>query len=91
MATRQDVINWVSRAWSRVSEELVIRSFKCCSISTALDGSEDDQLTDQMANALNAADRIDNIQNEAAALLFDSDEDSDIDFDGFTESDIDSN
>ena len=58
---------------------MVIRSFKCCT-----DGSEDDQLTDQIANVLDAADRIDNIQNEAAALLFDSDEDSEIDFDGFT-------
>ena len=43
-----------------------------------------------MADALGAADRVDNLRDEAMALLFESDSDSDLDFDGFGESDIDS-
>ena len=42
-----------------------------------------------MATALGAANRDNNIQDEALALLFESDDESDIDFEGFTESDLD--
>ncbi|KAH7711885.1 pogo transposable element with KRAB domain-like protein [Aphelenchoides avenae] len=35
-------LQWVLDAWDAVSEEVIIRSFKACGISTALDGSEDD-------------------------------------------------
>ncbi|KAH7684437.1 pogo transposable element with KRAB domain-like protein [Aphelenchoides avenae] len=34
-------LQWVLDAWEAVSEEVIIRSFKACGISTALDGSED--------------------------------------------------
>ena len=89
-ASRQDVINWVSRAWSKISEEVIKKSFRCCGISLDLDGSQDAQLSDNMADALGAADRMDNLRDEAMVLLFESDDDSDLDFDGFGESDIDS-
>ena len=39
--TRQDVIDWVSRAWSEIDPELLTHSFLVCGISSALDGSED--------------------------------------------------
>jgi len=34
----------VSDAWKAIPESIIIRSFKRCSISNALDGSEDDIL-----------------------------------------------
>ncbi|CAG8702323.1 6626_t:CDS:1, partial [Acaulospora morrowiae] len=37
---------WVSCAWSDVDSGLIARSFKCCGISVARDGSKDDQIFD---------------------------------------------
>ncbi|KAH9372238.1 hypothetical protein HPB48_003445 [Haemaphysalis longicornis] len=50
--SRQDVVNFVSKAWAVVSEEVVARSFKRCGISTALDGSEDGELHERLASAI---------------------------------------
>ncbi|XP_078244344.1 uncharacterized protein LOC110070281 isoform X2 [Pogona vitticeps] len=36
------VCEWVKTSWDSVKEEIVVRSFKKCGISNALDGSEDD-------------------------------------------------
>ena len=33
---------WVGDAWHQTNKEMVVRSFKKCGISLALDGSEDD-------------------------------------------------
>ena len=84
MATRQEVINWVSVAWSKVTEETVVKSFKYCGISNSLDGSEDRFLSENMNDALKAAEQAD----RDLALLFESDSESE--FDGFTESDLES-
>jgi hypothetical protein len=35
---------WVSAAWKAIPESFIVRSFKQCCISNALDGSEDDIL-----------------------------------------------
>ena len=40
--TRQDVIDWVSQAWSSIKKETLVHSFLVCGISNALDGSQDD-------------------------------------------------
>ena len=40
--TWQDVVNWVSFAWSSIKEETTVHSFLVCGISNGLDGSEDD-------------------------------------------------
>ena len=40
------VANWVNTAWNQVDTNLIIRSFKCCGISAAQDGSEDDKIFD---------------------------------------------
>ena len=37
-------MRWVSAAWKAISESIIVRSFKECCISNALDGSEDDIL-----------------------------------------------
>ena len=82
MATRQDVISWISRAWEKITEETVKKSFKACGISNALDGSGDNLYNESLKNALGGA------RNDLdLARLFDSDSDSDS-FDGFSESDL---
>ena len=40
------VVTWVKDSWEEVSVDLIKNSFKCCDISTELDGSEDDLLFD---------------------------------------------
>jgi hypothetical protein len=40
------VVTWVKDSWEEVSVNLIKNSFKCCGISTELDGSEDDLLFD---------------------------------------------
>ena len=46
--TRQDAINWVSKAWDLISLDTLIRSFKVCGISNVLDGTEDDLVSDDL-------------------------------------------
>ena len=35
------IAQWVKESWTKVSLDIIIRSFKKCSISSAMDGSED--------------------------------------------------
>ena len=37
-------LEWVKRAWKRVTEEVVVTSFKACGISNKEDGSEDSDI-----------------------------------------------
>jgi len=39
-----EVARWVSAAWKAIPVSIIVRSFKKCCISSALDGSEDDIL-----------------------------------------------
>ena len=43
-AAPSEVMWWVSAAWKAIPESIIIRSFKKCHISNAMDGSEDDIL-----------------------------------------------
>ena len=43
-AAPSEVARWVSTAWKAIPESIIVRSFKKCCISNALDGSEDDIL-----------------------------------------------
>ena len=43
-AAPPEVARWVSAAWKATPDSIIIRSFKKCCISNALDGSEDDIL-----------------------------------------------
>jgi hypothetical protein len=38
------VASWVKDSWEEVDVDLIKKSFKCCGVSTKLDGSEDDLL-----------------------------------------------
>ena len=42
---------WVGKAWEEISaKDMIIRSFKKCGISVAVDGSEDDQINIETLN-----------------------------------------
>ena len=43
-AAPSEVAPWESAAWKAIPESIIVRSFKKCCISNALDGSEDDRL-----------------------------------------------
>jgi hypothetical protein len=43
-AAPSEVTWWLSAAWKAIPESIIVRSFKKCCISNALDGSEDDIL-----------------------------------------------
>ena len=45
--TTTPVCEWVRTSWQSVQDETVVRSFKNCGISNALDSSEDDILCEQ--------------------------------------------
>ncbi|CAB4413248.1 unnamed protein product [Rhizophagus irregularis] len=53
-----EVCRWVKRSWENVSEEIIIRTFKKCGISNALDETEDDEIYKEIDEVLNE------IQNE---------------------------
>ena len=40
--SRERIIEWVLDAWSQLSKESIIKSFKCCGLNLANDGTEDD-------------------------------------------------
>ena len=53
-------MQWVKEAWESISDDIIIRSFKKCGISNAMDGTEDDILyEDLMAPSTALADPID--------------------------------
>ena len=62
------VATWVKESWDEVSDDLIQRSFKCCGISTNIDGSEDDCLFDY-DNLLDPVDDIDDIDDEVVEDL----------------------
>jgi hypothetical protein len=35
------VANWVKESWDAIDPNMIMRSFKCCGVSNAMDGSED--------------------------------------------------
>ena len=43
-AAPSEVVRWVSAEWKAIPESIIVRSFKKCCISNALDGSEDNIL-----------------------------------------------
>ena len=46
--SRQDAINWVSKAWESIKLETLTHSFLVCGISNALDGSQYDLVSDDL-------------------------------------------
>lgn len=38
------LVSWVAKSWKSIPQEQIVNSMKTCAITTALDGSEDDQI-----------------------------------------------
>ena len=80
--TRQDAINWVSKAWESIKQETLTRSFLMCGISNALDSSEDDLVSDDLPSVEMEAEGEGSDGEEAEA----DGEDADVDeLDPFSE------
>ncbi|KAH6944945.1 hypothetical protein HPB50_006315 [Hyalomma asiaticum] len=80
--SRQDALNFVSEAWAAVTVETVVRSFKGCGISNALNGSEDGELHDCLSDiGAVATEHPEDLRNECLDFVFGSD--SEESFDGF--------
>ena len=43
-ASIAQVCDWTQRSWKGVEKEVVVKSFKKCSISNAVDGTENDEI-----------------------------------------------
>ena len=43
--TRKTIVEWVLKSWSQLSNYTIKESFKCCDITIAPDGSEDEKIT----------------------------------------------
>ena len=53
-----EVAQWVLTAWKAILESIIVRSFKKCCISNALDGSEDDILWEDDGEDKNGSDWV---------------------------------
>ena len=69
--SKELVLQWVNKAWQEIPAELVIRSFKSCGISNALDGTEDDAVYEEESESEDVLDVDDKLDNE-----FDTDSES---------------
>ena len=69
--SKELVLLWVNKAWQEIPAELVIRSFKSCGISNALDGTEDDAVNEEESESEDVLDVDDKLDNE-----FDTDSES---------------
>jgi hypothetical protein len=79
------VANWVKEGWDAIDVSMIRRSFKCCGISNAMNGTEDTLIFDfnQLENRVNREDlgREIDLRREIEKDVEDSDEDSDKDSD----------
>ena len=41
---RRTIINWILDSWNQLSSETISKSFKACALTSAIDGSEDNNI-----------------------------------------------
>ena len=56
--------HWVLQAWADIDSAIIIKSFKKCSISNALDGTEDNTLYEDSSEGDTDSDPYDDIAEE---------------------------
>jgi hypothetical protein len=64
-AAPSEVTRWVSTAWKAVPESIIVRSFKKCCISNALDGSEDDIVWEDDVEDKDDSDWVESADNDS--------------------------
>jgi hypothetical protein len=64
-AVLSEVARWVSAAWKAIPESIIIRSFKKCCISNALDRSEDDIVWEDDVEDKDDSDWVESTDNDS--------------------------
>lgn len=63
--SKEVVLQWLDRAWSKIPLDLITRSFKACGINNALNGTEDDTVwDDKEGDAEDIKDAEEPVDNE---------------------------
>jgi hypothetical protein len=60
-----EVARWVSAAWKAIPESIIVKSFKKCYISNALDGSEDDTVWEDNVDDKDDSDWVESTDNNS--------------------------
>jgi hypothetical protein len=63
-AAHSQVVQWVSIVWKAFPESIIVRSFKKCCISNALDGSEDEILWEDNVKDKDDSDCVESTGND---------------------------
>jgi hypothetical protein len=64
-AAPSEVARWLSAAWKAIPESIIVRSFKKCCISNALDGSEDDIVWEDDVEDKDDSDWVESTDNDS--------------------------
>jgi hypothetical protein len=64
-AAPSEVARWVSAAWKAIPESILVRSFKKCRISNALDGSKDDIVWEDDVEGKDESDWVESMYNDS--------------------------
>jgi hypothetical protein len=64
-AAPSEVARWVSAVWKAIPESIIVRSFKKCYISNALDGSEDDIVWEDNVKDKDDSDWVESMGNDS--------------------------
>lgn len=69
-ASPSTIATWISNAWKRIEVHTITKSFKKCSITNNLDGTEDDLLWDtESGGSRSATDSSESDGEEGEGLL----------------------
>ena len=79
--TLGEVCSWVIKAWNGVKPEVIIKSFKKCGISNAMDGTEDNAIFEQSDSSDDNDEELANIAEGLTPV--DISDESDEEFNGF--------
>ncbi len=63
---KPDYSKWILEAWAEIPKEMIVKSFKKCGISNAMDGSEDDLFGQDETKENDDEREILNIDNDSA-------------------------
>ena len=71
------ICSWIVDAWNELDPEIIVRAFKKCTISNALDGSEDDIVWEQNIAKSPDSEEVNGEEDEDERDIFYNDEDED--------------
>ena len=63
-ASASEIFHWVASAWNKVPGKMIEKSFKKCSISNSMDGTEDDVLWEHSEDEDDPDDRISSSEDD---------------------------